>query len=125
MAAIPHKQPLTLGKVIRMNKTAKAILLGLLAVVILHIPVMTEIRVQRAKWLLSHSTSFDVIIEKYGKPQLVEDHKSRKGLLRDTDIEITKEQKLWLIPKEGISYWNILIVTDEENKFVIGAVDRL
>jgi len=108
-----------------MNKTVKAIIVVLIAVVIFHIPVMTEIRVQKAKWFLSHSTSFEEIIEEYGKPQLIDDRKSRKGLLRDTDIEIKEEQKLWLIPKEGISYWNILIVTDKENKFVIGAVDRL
>lgn len=89
------------------------------------IPIQTELGVRQAKNKILKSNQLSDLFEKYGAPMLIESKEERESYLRDTAIKINESSRLWVFPKEGIPYWNILIITDQSGHIIAGDVDRL
>jgi hypothetical protein len=81
--------------------------------------------VRQAKNKILKTNQLSALFEEYGKPMLIESKEQRESYLRDTAIKMNETSRLWIFPKEGIPYWNILIITDQSGHIVAGDVDRL
>ena len=87
--------------------------------------IQTELSVREAKKKVTETVQLITLIEKYGEPILIESKEKEASYLSDSDITLSDGQQLWVFPKEGISYWNILVITDESGQIITGDVDRL
>ena len=88
-------------------------------------PIQTELGVRQAKNKILKINQLSALFEEYGEPMFIESKEQRESYLRDTAIKINESSRLWVFPKEGIPYWNILIITDQSGHIIAGDVDRL
>ncbi len=89
------------------------------------ISIQTELGVRQAKNKILKCNQLGDLFEEYGTPMLIESREQREWYLRDTASKINESARLWVFPKEGIPYWNILIITDHSGHLIAGDVDRL
>ena len=67
----------------------------------------------------------DEMRQEYGSFQIIESEEKQKAYLSDTNLAVEHGQQLWVSGQEGISYWNILLITDDSGQVIAGDVDRL
>lgn len=109
----------------KMNKLILFSFLGFIGASILSIPIQTEISVRKAKKKILEAAQLDEMHEAYGNFQNIKSEEKQRAYLSDTNLTLEHGQQLWVSGQEGISYWNILLITDENGLIVTGDVDRL
>ncbi|NWK57821.1 hypothetical protein HW115_19535 [Verrucomicrobiaceae bacterium N1E253] len=93
--------------------------------VFLHLPVMTEFRVQKAKWDLNNSSSLPELIDIYGKPTKILYPEVESIPLNGDALKLAEDEEMWLYQNEGIPYWIFGVVTDDGLTIKRHFVDRL
>lgn len=93
---------------------------------IAHIPIATEVRVRMSESLLGSEHSLNVIKENFGNPtEIRTDLSDSSRYSKRRPILIQNGEELWVFNREGIPYWNILIVTEDGETAKAWQVNRL
>jgi len=104
------------------NKIVLLSFLGLIIALFIYVPIKTELSVRDAKRKIISGTQLNEYSLEFGEPIRIESKEEKRDY---ASIRIAKGQQLWMIPREGVPYWNTLIITDDSGLIITGDVDRL
>ena len=96
----------------------------LLILGILHMPLMTEYRVQKVKWYLRNNPDVSDLVDAYGEPSRVYYPGGSTIAVSGEKIELAKGEELWVYHEEGVPYWIFGVTTEDGVIIKRSFVDR-
>ncbi|MGJ8653182.1 MAG: hypothetical protein ACSHX8_07905 [Opitutaceae bacterium] len=108
-----------------LNKLILFSSLGIIAASFISVPFQTELSIREAKKKIVEGVQMEEMRKAFGEFQRIETKEKQDSYLSDTNLTIKDAQQLWVSGQEGISYWNILLITNESGQLIAGDVDRL
>ncbi|NWK57760.1 hypothetical protein HW115_19230 [Verrucomicrobiaceae bacterium N1E253] len=108
-----------------MKRRYKLLIVITILFAVLHLPVMTEFHVQKAKRHLNNTSSLPELIKIYGKPSKILYSEVKSIPLNGDALELAEGEEMWLYQNEGIPYWIFGVVTDDGITIKRHIVDRL
>jgi ABC-type phosphate/phosphonate transport system permease subunit len=98
---------------------------GTILCLLLATPLATEFEVQKAERHLKRSPKLSDFISAFGPPSREGDDDSKKTLSARLNLKIEPGDHLLIFHREGIPYWGVYIVTNDNETIKSYAVDRL
>ncbi len=107
-----------------MKRLIKLLGWTILILIILYMPLMTEYRVQKAKWHIRNNPNISDLIDDYGKPSRVYYPGGCTIALNGEKVDLAEGEELWVYHEEGIPYWVFGVVIEDGITIKRSLVDR-